>query len=379
MHIVLVGAGQMGRSALAILAQEDETLRFTVLDRDEGNLAKTHDLAERIVATRLVDILTDELPLAGADLVLNFAGPFFNGSDRVARAAIASRVAYIDVGDDVECTQAILSLDAQARSAGVSVLTGGGLSPGVSNWLACQIVTAHPQCDQIKVAWVTHESDPGGLAPLRHMLHMAVTPCPVWRDGQLVNSPGFVPSTAEAFDFPEPFGRIEAFDTAHPEPLTLGLHFPQLREVSCKGSLRPDWANAAFSTLGRIGFGHGGEKVSYGELEIEPAEFLWRLMWQRYNQRPASRRHATTAVLVQGLLQGRPVETRTIIDDGDMSRGTGMGMASAALVLLRHGAKPGAAGVEALPAEEGVATFLRLAQPRGYFRSGVIVTSGEGA
>ncbi|HZI74740.1 MAG TPA: hypothetical protein VFD73_12120 [Gemmatimonadales bacterium] len=87
----------------------------------------------------------------------------------------------------------------------------------------------------------------------------------------------------QLFRFPEPLGVIEAYDTAHPEPRTLASFFPQLRNASCKGSLRPAWANAAFSTLGRFGCGHHDVVVNVADQDIEPAEFLWRMMWARYD------------------------------------------------------------------------------------------------
>lgn len=374
--IAVVGLGSMGRSALAILAAEDPGLRFTLIDRDETTLSAVRASlsAARVNESHRLDVNTDPLPLRGIDLVLNFAGPFFSGSDKVARAALQAKAAYIDVGDDVEATRAILALDSEAKNAGIPLITGAGLSPGISNWLAVQLLVAHPHCDEIKIVWVTHEPDPGGLAPLRHMLHMAVTPCPVWRDGRIVETPGFVTSTAEYFDFPPPFARIQALDTSHPEPLTLSRRYPHLRAIGCKGALRPDWANAAFSTLGRIGFGDAGERVTYGDLSIEPAEFLWRMMWQRYKHRPARDRSVATGVMIMALREGALIEARTVIDDGDMSRGTGLGAAAAALTLLEEDAQPGAAGVEAIPADRGIARFLHLARTRGWFTRGVITT-----
>src|SRR5699024_2559331 len=166
---------------------------------------------------------------------------------------------YVDIADDVEGTRSILELNKAATEKDVTLITGAGLSPGVSNWLASDLIQTHPEIDGIQIAWVVHEIDPGGLAPLRHMLHMAVSPCPVWRDGKMIESPGFVPGTAKRYQMPEPVGSVEAYDTAHPEPLTLSQAYPQLRYASCQGALQPAWANAAFSTFGKVGFGYAGE------------------------------------------------------------------------------------------------------------------------
>ena len=164
--------------------------------------------------------------------------------------------------------------------------------------MASRLLADHPEADEIQVVWVVHEPDPGGLAPLRHMLHMAVTPCPVWQDGRLQNSPGYVPATAATYQFPEPLGLTEAYDTAHPEPLTLSRRFPQLRHVRCKGALKPNWANAAFSTLGRIGFGYHDLQVDVNGTPVQQAEFLWKLLWARYERRGRPAGQPVTAIQV---------------------------------------------------------------------------------
>lgn len=373
--VVLVGAGQMGRSTLAILARSLPDARFRVIDRAQASL----DLAMAIDPARISgerrDIGEDGLDLAGADLAVNLAGPFFLGSDRVARAALAAGCDYVDVCDDAEGTQTILDLDDDAKARGVSLITGAGNSPGVSNWLACDLLGRVPGLDGIKIVWVTRERDPGGLAVLRHMLHMAVTPCPVWRNGRMELSRGFVPETAERFNVPEPFGRIEAYDTAHPEPLTLARHRPDLALVQCKGSLFPDWANAAFSTLGRIGFGHSDQAVEVNGQMVEPIEVLWKLLWKRHDQKPGKARDSFTQVNVIGTRGDAAVRMLSITDTADMSRGTGIGMAAAALAILDGGVPPGANGVEIIPAERGLAWFRRLVAAEGAFPDGIVETS----
>jgi len=371
-NIALVGVGHMGRSTLAILLRALPQSRFRVIDRDGNNLKQAVALASDRVVGELTDVSLRTPDLSGVDLAVNLAGPFFLGSDAVARAALSAGAAYVDVCDDVEGTRAILSLDEAAQQASVPLLTGGGNSPGVANWMACRLLHRYPQCNGIKIVWIVRESDPGGLAVLRHMLHMAVTPCPIWRDGALTHSPGFVPATAETFSVPEPFGVIEAFDTAHPEPITLSRRFPQLRLIQCKGSLFPQWANAAFSTLGRIGFGHSDLNVEVAGIRIEPAEFLWRLLWARHRSRPVRSGMSCTMINVLGLHDGRARVMYTIADEADMSRGTGIGLAAACLQLLRKGASPGANGVEVLDPEDSLEVFFSLARKADAFARGLI-------
>lgn len=370
-HIAIVGLGQMGSATLRILLAHLPDATFLALDRAPEALRAAEMLDPERVSGRVTDVIGGDVDLDGVDLVLNLSGPFFAGADTVARAALRSGTTYIDIGDDLEATETILKLDAEAKAAGVPLVTGAGWSPGVSNWLAARLVDENPSADGVQVVWVTHESDPGGLAPLRHMLHMAVSPCPVWVDGAWTQSPGFVPETAATYDFPDPLGATEAYDTAHPEPMTLSRHFPQLRYASCKGSLQPAWANAAFSTLGKIGFGYTDIEVEVDSARIQPAEFLWKMMWARYEQRPAKDPVATTALLVQALEGQDVLGTLAITDDAVMSRGTGLGAAVAALVALREPVAGGAWGPEILPWQVALPEYERIGELLGGFGPGV--------
>jgi lysine 6-dehydrogenase len=369
--IALFGTGQMGRSAVAVLSRRLPEARFRLFDISRANLDQAALLVPDRCSSHWLDISRDAIDLAAADIAINFAGPFYQGSNQIAQAALRARVPYIDVCDDAEGTETVLSLHEMAVAAGVPIITGGGLSPGISNWLACKLLAEGPELNGIQIVWITREKDPGGLAVLRHMLHMAVTPCPVWRDGRLEHTKGFVPETAVRFVVPAPFGEIEAYDTAHPEPVTLGRTFPDLKLVECKGSLSPNWANAAFSTLGRIGFGHSEMTVEIGGAEVSPAEVLWKLLWKRHAMSGRGERVSHTQVNVIGLCNGVPRRMASLTDVADMSRGTGLGVASAALTLLEGGASPGATGVETLSHTRGLAIFAELCAAESAFSGGI--------
>ncbi|WP_218025828.1 saccharopine dehydrogenase family protein [Nocardia miyunensis] len=373
--IAVVGVGQMGQSALNILLEQLPQARFIALDRSADAVNRAAALAPDRVSPRVSDVNAADFSLAGVDLVINLSGPFFSGSDAVAQAALSAGANYVDIGDDLEATETIIALHQEALTAGVSLVTGAGLSPGVSNWFAARLLAEHAEADGIQVVWVTHETDPGGLAPLRHMLHMAVSPCPVWSDGAWTQTPGFSPSTSRTYRFPAPLGDVEAYSTAHPEPLLLSRHFPQLSYAGCRGALQPAWANAAFSSLGRIGFGYTDIKIPVGDHEVEPAEFLWKLLWARHDARadkkPAS--HAATAVLVQALRGSEILGALALTDDAVMSRATGLGAAVAALVMLDEAPAAGAWGPEVLPWQVALPAFEKIGQGLGGFADGIQV------
>jgi saccharopine dehydrogenase-like NADP-dependent oxidoreductase len=356
------------------LARRLPGARFRVFDRSESHLSLAREIAPERISVTPTEIRPDAVPDLGEDdVVLNFAGPFYVGSDAVARAAIAAGITYLDICDDIEGARAILALDAAAAAAGVALITGAGNSPGSSNAIGKRLLELHPECDGIRVVWVVRDSDPGGLAPLRHMLHMAVEPCPVWDGGELVDTPGFVPATAREHELPPPVGRVTAFDTAHPEPLTMSRALPQLRHVSVQGALQPVWANEAFSTLGRIGFGHHDLRVDLNGAEVQPDEVLWKLLWARHEKRAGgAEKPGMTCVQVQALKGEEIVATMSVFDDHSMLRSTGLGAAAAALAALAERPPPGAWGTEVLEAETFLALLAELAEAEGAFPQGIV-------
>ena len=373
-EIAIVGAGEMGRATLRVLTRHLPDARFRVLDRSPDNLHQAREVATE-AACELIDLDREAPDLAGANLVANFAGPFYHGSTTLARAALHSGVPYVDICDDVEGIGPILDLDGEARAAGVPLITGAGNSPGSSNLMAKRLLELYPAIDGIRIVWVVGDTDPGGLAPLRHMLHMAVAPCPVWRDGEFIDEAGFVPSTARVHDLPD-IGRVAAFNTAHSEPITLARAFPGLRHISVQGALIPAWANEVFSALGRIGFGYDDLEIEVDERPVEPVEVLWKMLWARHHaRRRDGDRRGVTVVQVQGLIRDTLHAAMTIVDPCSMVRTTALGAGAAVLEILRQTPAAGAWGTEVLPAQPTLDILADLAKPDGAMPGGLRLQS----
>ena len=81
----------------------------------------------------------DERRLASAargyDLIVNTAGPDFRVALPVSRAAIEAGVPLCDIAADGPSLERVLALDRKAKGAEVSIVTGIGHTPGLSNLL----------------------------------------------------------------------------------------------------------------------------------------------------------------------------------------------------------------------------------------------------
>ena len=108
--VVLIG----GRSAEKARAAANELAAINVA---EGHaLDIDGDLATAFAAIR-------------PDLIIHTTGPFQGQDHRVARAAIAARVHYLDLADARDFVASIGDLDADAREAGVAVIAGASSVP----------------------------------------------------------------------------------------------------------------------------------------------------------------------------------------------------------------------------------------------------------
>jgi saccharopine dehydrogenase-like NADP-dependent oxidoreductase len=371
-NITVVGAGEMGRATLGILTRRLPEARFAVLDRSEESLRLAKGVGGDRIDVQQFDATRDQADLSDTDIVLNFAGPFYSGSDAIASAAVAAGCHYVDICDDIEGARPILELGAAAAAAGTTLITGAGGSPGITNLMAKRLMELHPETDGIRVVWVANDADPGGLAPLRHMLFMAVTPCPIWQDGEFVTSRGFVPGTAREHDLPAPVGRVTAYDTSHTETLTLPRQFPDLRHVSVQGSLWPAWANEVFSAFGRVGFGYPDLRVEVGGAEVEPVEVLWKVLWARHGRRHSDGRAGFTALQVQALVGDDEIASLSMYDPWSMVRQTAIGAAAVTLAVLHGGTQPGAFGPEVLDAERTLSDVLDVAAAEGAIPGGFV-------
>jgi saccharopine dehydrogenase (NAD+, L-lysine-forming) len=130
--VVLCATGTMGRLIAAELAERGVSL--VLAGRDEARLAQVSPGA----ATAVVD-LTDPASLRAVcqtgRVVVNTVGPFATLAPPVVDACLDTGTGYVDIGNELPAVQALLDLDADARAAGVTLVTGAGFGLAVTESL----------------------------------------------------------------------------------------------------------------------------------------------------------------------------------------------------------------------------------------------------
>ncbi len=90
--------------------------------------------------------------LEGVDVLLNCAGPFMRTAEPLMRAAIATRVHYLDVAAELDSYRLAEALDTDAKAAGVMLLPGSGGSVAMLGSLASHAVARVGRPAKISVA-----------------------------------------------------------------------------------------------------------------------------------------------------------------------------------------------------------------------------------
>ncbi len=254
-RVVVVGAGGGMARVIVEALHGDDDLELVLGEPDVRRLA---DLVGRLphrerVRTATLDLFAPadlRAQLTGADLVVNCAGPYYRTAGPVIAGCLAAGVDYLDLGDDIEAAQFALACSDEARAAGVRLFIGCGISPGLTNVLARELIEALDEARDVDVAWVVGDEGDAvpGRAVLEHFLHMAMGSCPSWREGGPARISAF--RLAGRLPFAPPLDGFLAYEVAHPEVVTIPRHYPQLRTVRCYGTFHPQPRNGVLRGLG---------------------------------------------------------------------------------------------------------------------------------
>lgn len=219
----------------------------------------------------LVNVIT------GANLVMNFIGPYFQFGTKTLETAIELGIDYIDICDDYDVTEEALKLSEKAKEKGVTAIIGMGASPGVTNVLARLGSDALDEVEEINTYWLVGDAEPGGLGALIHLFHCIEDPIPTFKNGAFKQIRPYQLETARKVDFGDPVGTATLFHVGHPEPITLPRFIPNVQTVTNFGAILPESQNLLFKTL--VDFGLASEEpIPFKGEQVKPLDFLLSLI-----------------------------------------------------------------------------------------------------
>jgi saccharopine dehydrogenase (NAD+, L-lysine-forming) len=316
----LIKQERVSRVVLADLYPDPQRLAPKLRDSEKTYLVKmdVNDHAAMVGAFKEIDV------------VINCAGPFYKTAVPVAKAAVEANVNYIDICDDYEGTEILFNseIDAMARAAGITVLTGMGSDPGTNNVLVKWYADHLDAVDDIYLYWVVSIAELAGAA-WDHSLHMTLGKIPQYLAGKLVNVEGGTEETPESFL--EPLGICHVRYVGHPQPLTIPKYIAGVKNVIIKGALIPLWVDQLIKEQKDTGFLRTdpidvkGTKITPYDLALK----LWETIPEGRDRGPQA---SGLKVIVKGERAGKKV-TYTADMVGRMAPGTGLPASIAALMM----------------------------------------------
>lgn len=173
-RILVLGAyGFFGGRICAALAKNPR-IHLILAGRD---LAKATAAAYQIGLSanhaRAVDATHPQLALQlrklGINTLIHTAGPFQDQGYEVASAAIEAGCHYVDLADSRAFVNGITTLDAKARAAGVSVVSGASSLPALTSAVVDQYRGEFSRLDAIRIG-ITSGAVVPGVATIRGIL-----------------------------------------------------------------------------------------------------------------------------------------------------------------------------------------------------------------
>jgi hypothetical protein len=194
--IVVGGAGFFGGKLVQGLLATTE-FPVVVAGRDMGRarrFASSLGAGERVTVARLDTRRTipEELRALGGFALVDAAGPFQGADHRLAEAAIAAGLHYLDLADGRSFVSGIARLDAAARRAGVVALSGASSTPALSHAALDSLVRGWRGVESVDVAICPgNRATPNGASVVRSILSYVGQPVRVFVDGRWQARPGW--------------------------------------------------------------------------------------------------------------------------------------------------------------------------------------------
>ena len=228
MKIAVIGAGMQGLACAFDLARSEGVGELLLLDQDEERLSATRARIEAAageagrtpsITSQVLDVNDGEglaRALAGCQVAVSAVPYFLNVA--ISRSAIRARASFCDMGGNTDVVREELSLDDEAKAAGVSLVPDCGLAPGLGNILVADAFASLDKTTEahIRVGGLPRNPRP----PLNYRLVFSahglineyVGEATYLRDGRRTAVPAL--TGVESIEFPPPAGRCEAFVTA---------------------------------------------------------------------------------------------------------------------------------------------------------------------
>ena len=281
MRMLVLGAGRMGLGAVHDLVSQPDVDGVTVADFEA---AKAEEIARRYpdqVTAAQIDF-NDHAAVVklmrGHASAISCVNYWLN--EKLARAAIEAGTNFCDLGGNNDVVDKELALDEEARKAGINIIPDCGLAPGMVAVLVAHAVQHFSTIDEIHIRV-------GGLPqtpkpPLDYQLVFSVEglineyvePARIIRDGKVAVVESM--TELETLTFPEPFGKMEAFQTSGGTSTLVETFLGKVRDLDYK-TIRYPGHCAKFKAMIDLGL-CSSDPISVDGTQVKPRRVLGELL-----------------------------------------------------------------------------------------------------
>ncbi|MFO8078551.1 MAG: saccharopine dehydrogenase C-terminal domain-containing protein [Thermoplasmatota archaeon] len=219
-HVVVIGAGLMGRAITSDLIKNSSFEKVTMIDKSKKALTETSQIInnDRLHLSN-VDITNDEEiedPIRSADVLISAVPYYYNLS--LTKQCILHHTHFIDLGGNNTVVSQQRDLSKKAKKNQVTIIPDSGLAPGLVSIITRDIVEKNNAVESVHIRV-------GGLPvhpqpPLNYeivfspngLINEYMEDALVLQNKKIKMKPSM--TEREIIEFPEPFGKMEAFITS---------------------------------------------------------------------------------------------------------------------------------------------------------------------
>jgi lysine 6-dehydrogenase len=310
MKVLVLGSGLMGRGCAYDLNRQDSVEQILLADIDlERAKALAKDIgpkaiAEKVDAKKHADLVK---VFSKVDSVVSAVSYTVNKLH--TEVAIETGTHMCDLGGNKYVVEEQIAMSDQAKDAGITVVPDCGVAPGMVSVLARHGIEYLDRVDSVKIRVGGLQQEP--RPPLNYALIFSVEglineyvePCEAIRNGKIVEEDPLV--GFEELTFPEPFGKLEAFNTSGGTSTLPHTYLGKVNELDYKTIRYPGHGHKMWTLL-KLGL-MDSKEIDVDGTKVTPRRVLEKCL---ENNLPPSGKDAT---LIRTTVEGwKGTESRIV-------------------------------------------------------------------
>jgi len=305
MKVLIVGSGLMGRGAAFDFARNESVEQVILADIDSSaaeGLAR--EMGSKFSAEKLDARNRDQLVQVFSKVDSVVSAVSYTVNLLHTEVAIETGTHMCDLGGNSWVVEKQMELSDRAKDAGITVVPDCGVAPGMTNVLVQAGIDQLTEVESVKIRVGGLQQNPQPpldyalIFSVEGLINEYVEPCRALRDGRIVLEDPLV--GIEHLEFPEPFGKLEAFNTSGGTSTLPVTHEGKIRNLDYKTLRYPGHAEKMYAFL-KLGL-MSSEEQDFDGVKVAPRNVLERLLER--NLPPTGKDATLIRVTVEGEKDG---------------------------------------------------------------------------